>query len=137
VLQTVVIASAGLLLAAAIPHGQYGRAGHLGYRPDLLRAAGTTKIDRLWMILGAALISLTASSIGRRLSLRSQISAAEERPRSWPILRPKNRSMETLPIYQFGGETRLLRRDHNVVTSAASPPPRRSRPRRLPNRPSS
>lgn len=66
VLQTVVIASAGLLLAAALPLGRDGLTG-----PVTWAIAGvcfvlllTTKIDTLWMILGAALVSLTASSMG-------------------------------------------------------------------------
>jgi chromate transporter len=66
VLQTVVIASAGLLLAAAIPLGRDGLTGPI----TIVIAAIcivlllTTKIDTLWMILCAALLSLTASSIG-------------------------------------------------------------------------
>lgn len=65
-LQTVVIASAGLLLAAAIPLGRDGLTGPVTWAIAavcfvLLLA---TKIDTLWMILGAALVSLTASSIG-------------------------------------------------------------------------
>jgi len=65
VLQTVVIASARLLLAAAIPLGRDGLTGPL----TRAIAAGcfvllTTKIDTLWMILGAALVSLTTSSFG-------------------------------------------------------------------------
>jgi chromate transporter len=66
ILQTIVIASAGLLLAAAIPLGRDGLTG-----PITIAIATvcfvlllTTKIDTLWMILGAALVSLTASSIG-------------------------------------------------------------------------
>jgi chromate transporter len=66
VLQTVVIASAGLLLAAAIPLGRDGLTG-----PVTIIIATicfvlllTTKIDTLWMMLGAALVSLTASSFG-------------------------------------------------------------------------
>jgi len=66
VLQTVVIASAGLLLAAAIPLGRVGLTGPV----TIIIAAIcfvfllTTKIDTLWMILGAGLMSLTASSLG-------------------------------------------------------------------------
>jgi chromate transporter len=50
VLQSVVIASAGLLLAAAIPLARDG----------LL----TTKIDTLWIILGAAIVSLSVTALG-------------------------------------------------------------------------
>ena len=49
VLQTVVIAGAGLLLAAVIPTSAL-----------LL----TTEIDTLWIIRGAAVISLSAASLG-------------------------------------------------------------------------
>jgi chromate transporter len=66
ILQTVVIASAGLLLAAAIPLGHDGLTG-----PITIAIAAvcfvlllTTKLDTLWMMLGAALISLAASSVG-------------------------------------------------------------------------
>jgi chromate transporter len=66
VLQTVVIASAGLLLAAAIPLGRDGLTG-----PATIAIAITcfvlllaTKLDTLWMILGAAIVSLTLSSVG-------------------------------------------------------------------------
>jgi chromate transporter len=66
VLQTVVIASAGLLLAAAIPLGRDGLTGPV----TIVIAAVcfllllTTKIDTLWMMLTAALVSLTASAFG-------------------------------------------------------------------------
>ena len=60
------VASAGLLLAAAIPLGRDGLTGPVTWAITVvcfvLRL--TTKLDTLWMILGAALISLTASSIG-------------------------------------------------------------------------
>lgn len=66
VLQTVVIASAGLLLAASIP-----LAGDALIDPVTIGIAIvslvlllTTEIDTLWIILGAALISLSASSLG-------------------------------------------------------------------------
>ena len=66
ILQTVVIASAGLLLAAAIPLGHDGLTG-----PITIAIAAVcfvlllaTKLDTLWMMLGAALISLAASSVG-------------------------------------------------------------------------
>lgn len=66
VLQAVIIASAGLLLSAAIPLGRDGLTGPVTI---LIAAASfvlflTTKLDTLWIILGAALISLSASSFG-------------------------------------------------------------------------
>jgi chromate transporter len=66
ILQTVVIASAGLLLAAAIPLGRDGLTGLVTWTIALVCFVLllTTKIDTLWMILGAALVSLTVSSIG-------------------------------------------------------------------------
>jgi len=66
VLQTVVIASAGLLLAAAIPLGRDGLTGATTWAIALVCFVllMTTTIDTLWMILGAALVSLTASSVG-------------------------------------------------------------------------
>lgn len=66
VLQTVVIASAGLLLAASIPLGR----GALTDPVTVAIAVATivllltTKLDTLWIILGAAVISLSASSLG-------------------------------------------------------------------------
>ena len=66
VLQTVVIASAGLLLAAAIPLGQAALLG-----PVTISIAVvcfilllTTKLDTLWMILGAAVVTLSVSAAG-------------------------------------------------------------------------
>jgi chromate transporter len=56
VLQAVIIASAGLLLAAAIPLGRDGLIDPV--------TIGIAKLDTLWIILGAALISLSASSFG-------------------------------------------------------------------------
>jgi hypothetical protein len=66
ILQTVVIASAGLLLAAAIPLARDGLTGPVTIAIALVCFVLllTTKIDTLWMILGAALVSLTASSFG-------------------------------------------------------------------------
>lgn len=66
VLQTVVIASAGLLLAAAIPLARDGLTGPVTWATAVVcfMLLLTTKIDTLWMILGAALVSLTASSVG-------------------------------------------------------------------------
>jgi chromate transporter len=61
-----VIASAGLLLAAAIPLARDGLTGPVTIAIALVCFVLllTTKIDTLWMILGAALVSLTASSFG-------------------------------------------------------------------------
>jgi chromate transporter len=66
VLQTVVIASAGLLLAAVIPLARDALTG-----PITIAIAGVTlllllmtKLDTLWMILEAALVTLLASSLG-------------------------------------------------------------------------
>jgi chromate transporter len=66
VLQTVVIASAGLLLAAAIPLGRDGLTGPVTWLTAAVCFALllTTKIDTLWIMLGAAFVSLTVSSIG-------------------------------------------------------------------------
>jgi chromate transporter len=66
ILQAVVIASAGLLLAAAIPLGREGLTGPITWAIAVVCLALllTTKLDTLWMILGAAFVSLTASSIG-------------------------------------------------------------------------
>lgn len=66
VLQTAVIASAGLLLAAAIPLGRDGLTGPVTWAIAAVCFVLllTTKIDTLWMILAAALVSLTASSVG-------------------------------------------------------------------------
>lgn len=66
ILQTVVIASAGLLLAATIPLGRDGLTGAITWAIAAIcfTLLLTTKIDTLWMILGAAVVSLTASSIG-------------------------------------------------------------------------
>jgi chromate transporter len=72
VLQTVVIASAGLLLAAAIPlaHDALTDPVTVGIAVVSLVLLLVTHIDTLWIILGAAVISLSASSIG----VLSQIS---------------------------------------------------------------
>jgi chromate transporter len=61
-----VIARAGLLLAAAIPLARDGLTGPVTIAIALVCFVLllTTKIDTLWMILGAALVSLTASSFG-------------------------------------------------------------------------
>ncbi len=66
ILQTVVIASAGLLLAAAIPLARDA----LTDTVTVAIAVATlvlmliSEIDTLWIILGAAVISLSASSLG-------------------------------------------------------------------------
>lgn len=65
-LQTIVIASAGLLLAAAIPLARDALTDPITIviavvSPILLL---TTKLDTLWLILGAAIVSLSASSLG-------------------------------------------------------------------------
>ena len=72
VLQTVVIASAGLLLAAAIPLARDALTDPVTVAIAVVSLALllVTKIDTLWIILGAAVISLSASSIG----VLSQIS---------------------------------------------------------------
>jgi chromate transporter len=66
VLQTVVIASAGLLLAAVIPLARDALTDPVTIVIAVATVALllTTEIDTLWMILGAAVISLTASSSG-------------------------------------------------------------------------
>jgi chromate transporter len=66
VLQTVVIASAGLLLAAAIPlaHDALTDPVTVAIAVVTLVLLLVTKIDTLWIILSAAVISLSASSIG-------------------------------------------------------------------------
>jgi chromate transporter len=66
ILQAVVIASAGLLLAAAIPLGLEGLTGPVTIAIAIVSFVLllTTKLDTLWIILGAASISLSASSIG-------------------------------------------------------------------------
>ncbi len=66
VLQAVVIASAGLLLAASIPLAESGLTGPVTV---LIAAVSmvlllTTHLDTLWMILGAGLITLCAASLG-------------------------------------------------------------------------
>jgi chromate transporter len=66
ILQTVVIASAGLLLAAAVPLARDGLTGPITIAIALVCFVLLlrTKLDTLWMILGAALVSFTASSLG-------------------------------------------------------------------------
>ena len=66
VLQTVVIASAGLLLGAAIPLARDALTDSMTVAIAVVSLVLllVTKIDTLWIILGAAVISLSASSIG-------------------------------------------------------------------------
>jgi chromate transporter len=66
VLQTVVIASAGLLLAAAIPLARDALTDPVTVAIAVasLVLLLVTKIDTLWIILSAAVISLSASSVG-------------------------------------------------------------------------
>lgn len=66
VLQTIVIASAGLLLAAAIPLAKDALTDPVTIVIAVV-ALGlllATKLDTLWIILGAAVISLSAASVG-------------------------------------------------------------------------
>ena len=65
-LQTVVVASTGLLLAAALPLARDALTDPVtvGIAAVSLVLLLTTKLDTLWMILGAAVISLSASSLG-------------------------------------------------------------------------
>lgn len=66
ILQTVVIASAGLLLGAAIPlaHDALNDPVTIGIALASLALLLLTEIDTLWIILGASVISLSASSAG-------------------------------------------------------------------------
>lgn len=66
VLQSVVIASAGLLLAAAIPLARDALTDSV---TAAIAAASlvlllTTELDTLWLILGSAVVTLSASSFG-------------------------------------------------------------------------
>ncbi len=65
-LQAVVIASADLLLAASIPLAQAALTDWvtIAIANVSLVLLLTTELDTLWIILGAALISLSASSLG-------------------------------------------------------------------------
>lgn len=62
VLQAVVVASAGLLLASAIPLGQSGLTGPVtvGIAAVSFVLLFITKLDTLWLILGASVITLIA-----------------------------------------------------------------------------
>ncbi|MGO9236554.1 MAG: chromate transporter [Methylocella sp.] len=66
ILQTVVIASAGLLLAAAMPLARDALTDPItiGIAIVSLTLLLLTEIDTLWIILGAAMICLSASSLG-------------------------------------------------------------------------
>lgn len=66
ILQTVILASAGLLLAASIPLARDGLTDWIAIAIAAVTMALllTTKIDTLWIILGAAIASLTASAFG-------------------------------------------------------------------------
>ena len=66
VMQAVVITSAGLLLAAAIPLGRDALTGPatIAIAVATIVLMLVTKLDTLWIILGSAVITLTLSSIG-------------------------------------------------------------------------
>jgi chromate transporter len=72
-LQTVVIASAGLLLAAAIPLARDALTDPVTVAIAVVSLVLllVTEIDTLWIILGAAVISLSASSIGVLIQVSS------------------------------------------------------------------
>ena len=66
VLQAIVIASAGLLLAAAIPlaHDALVDPITIGIALGSLVLLLTTKLDTLWIISAASVVSLSAASLG-------------------------------------------------------------------------
>jgi chromate transporter len=66
ILQTVVIASSGLLLAAAIPLAKDALTDPItiGIAIVSLALLLTTELDTLWIILGAAILSTAASATG-------------------------------------------------------------------------
>ncbi|WP_426265101.1 chromate transporter [Sphingomonas sp. PWP1-2] len=66
ILQAVVIASAGLLLAAAIPLARDGLTDPVTITIAVVSLAllFRTRIDTLWIILGAAIASLTVATLG-------------------------------------------------------------------------
>ncbi len=66
ILQAIVLASAGLLLAAAIPlaHNALTDWVTVAIAAVSLALLLTTEIDTLWIILGAAVASFSASSLG-------------------------------------------------------------------------
>ena len=65
VLQTVILASAGLLLAAAIPLARTALTDPItiGIAVATVVLLLKTRLDTLWIILGSALISLSASAL--------------------------------------------------------------------------
>jgi len=65
ILQTVILTSAGLLLAASVPLAQSALTDPvtIGIAVTTLVVLLTTKLDTLWIIGGAALISLSASAL--------------------------------------------------------------------------
>jgi chromate transporter len=71
VLQTVVVASAGLLLAAAIPLTQSALTDPVTIAIALvsLGLLLLAEIDTLWIILGASIVSLSASALGLATSI--------------------------------------------------------------------
>jgi chromate transporter len=66
ILQAVVVASAGLLLAATIPLARDALTdpATVGIALVSLFLLLATKVDTLWIILGAAVVSLSAASLG-------------------------------------------------------------------------
>ena len=65
ILQTVVVASTGLLLAVAIPLARDALTDPITVTIAAVSLVLlTTKLDTLWIILGAAVISLSAASFG-------------------------------------------------------------------------
>lgn len=64
-LQAVVVASAGLLLAAAVPlaHSALVDPLTIAIAAATILLMITTKLDTLWLILGAAMITLTVSAM--------------------------------------------------------------------------
>jgi chromate transporter len=66
VLETIVIASAGLLLAAVIPLAHDALTDWLTAAIAVLTVILllVTKIDTLWIVVGAGVITLAASSVG-------------------------------------------------------------------------
>ena len=66
ILQTIIIASSGLLLAAVLPLARDGLtdAVTVGIAAVSLVLLLTTRLDTLWIILGAAAISMATSAIG-------------------------------------------------------------------------
>lgn len=66
VLQSVIIASAGLLLASCIPLGAEALTGPItiGIATVTVVLLIESEIDTLWLILGAAVVAWSASAIG-------------------------------------------------------------------------